>query len=174
MVHLNKAFIISTLTILPCLAAPVPFDQEDVELVTREPLLRAVKHAASKTYNRVTNSPTFQKFSNVARPVAAAVGNHLAYQGGKRGLLGSVASGLLSGRAVQDELDARGYDIQLDLRQLDGLDARDISEALEARDDVYTLSARDFIDYIESEARRELSDDFEARQLAEGSSDELD
>jgi len=56
-------------------------------------------------------------------------------------------------RAIQDELDARGYDIELDLREVEGLEARDISSALSARDNIYAIRARAFVDEMETETR---------------------
>jgi hypothetical protein len=184
MVHLTKAFIITTIVFAPSLAAPLQFGQDDVELMVRDPsffgsigrnvgrIVRGVRNVVRKA------APIVNQVRSVVRKVAPIA----AMVPGPIGAVGAVASAIarrdleetLYTRALQDELDSRGYDIQLDVRDVDGLEARDLSEALEGRDNFYTLAAREFIDSVEVEARRELSDDLEARQLAEPSLDELD
>jgi len=163
MVHFTKVFIIATLTVAPALAAPLHFDQDDVDLMTREPWsLRGA----------------FRKVTGVVRSVSKVA----SFVPGPIGIAAGVASRIvrreveddLYTRAVQDELDARGYEIQLDLREVDDVEARDISDTLSARDNIYTLRARAFVDSIEMEARSELSDDLEAREPTELPFDELD
>lgn len=67
-------------------------------------------------------------------------------------------------RDVQDELDARAYDLQLHLRENgNSLSVRDLSESIEARDNTGRLASREFADPFEREVRRDL----ETRQLAE-------
>lgn len=132
--------------------------EDDIDLMARDPSF-------------------FGKLRSVVRKVAPVA----AMIPGPIGAVGRVASAIsrreledaLYTRAVQDELNARGYDIKLGIREVEGLEARDLSEALEARDNIYTLAARQFIDTMEMEARRELSDELKTRQLAP-SLDELD
>jgi hypothetical protein len=163
MVHFTKVFIIATLAVAPALAAPLHFDQDDVDLMTREPF------SLRRAFNRVRN--VVRRVSNVARFVPGPIG--MAAGVASRIVRREVEDDLYT-RAVQDELDARGYDIQLDLREVDDVEARDISDTLSARDNAYTLRARAFVDSIEMEARSELSDDLNAREYAESPLDELD
>jgi hypothetical protein len=162
MVHFTKAFIIATLAVAPVLAAPLHFDQDDVELMTREPWLRNAMRRARSVVRGVSSVARF-----IPGPIGVAAG--VAHRIVRR----EVEDDLYT-RAVQDELDARGYDIQLNLREVDDVEARDISDALSARDNVYTLRARAFVDSIEMEARSELSDNLKARESTESSLDELD
>ena len=155
MVHFTKAFIIATLAVAPALAAPLHFDQDDIELMTREPW--SLRGAIRKARNVVRGVAKVASFVPGPIGIAAGVASRIVRR--------EIEDDLYT-RAVQDELDARGYDIQLDLREVDDLEARDISDTLSARDNVYTLRARAFIDSIEMEARSELSDDLEARETA--------
>jgi len=189
MVHLTKAFIITTIVFAPALAAPLQIGQTDIHLIARDPSFFGSIGKAVRSINvgRIVNgvksavkraAPIFNQVRSVVKKVAPIA----AMIPGPIGAVGTVASVIarrdleeaLYTRALQDELDARGYDIQLEIRDVEGLEARDLSSVLETRDNVFTLAAREYIDSIEMEARRELSDDLEARQLAELSFDDLD
>jgi hypothetical protein len=184
MVHLTKAFILTTILFAPALAAPLQFSQDEINLMVREPgFFSFVKKSVGGIVKGVSSAikraaPVINTVRGVVRQVAPIA----AMVPGPIGAVGMVASAVarrdveeaLYARAFQDELDARGYNIQLDTREPEGLEARDLSEALEVRDNIYTLRARAFIDSIEMEARSELSGDLEARQFAEPSIDELD
>jgi len=188
MVHLGKAFIVAAIVAAPAFAAPLQFGQDDIDLMARDhnifgsftKAIRSVNvgkimNGVQSAYKKV--APVLNKVRSVVKTVAPVA----AMIPGPIGAIGAVASVVarrdldeaLYTRAAQDELDARGYDIQLHIREIEGLDARDLSNVLQARDNVYTLAAREFIDSIEAEARRELADDLEDRQLTE-SLDELD
>jgi len=184
MVHLTKAFVITTIAIAPIFAVPIQLGQDNELLLARDPnFFSDIGRSVGKAFNGVKSAvrkaaPVLNNIRGVikkAAPFAAMVP-------GPVGVIGLAASAVarrdleeaLYGRAVEDELNARGYDIQLDLREVEGLEARDHSEALEARDNIYKLFAREFVDAIEMEARSELSDDLEIRQLAELAFDELD
>jgi len=183
MVHLTKAFVIATIAIAPVFAAPIELGQDDLQvLLARDPFFKAFGRrigAVARGFQSAVRkaAPTLNKIRGVVKQVAPIA----AMIPGPVGVVGAVASAVarrdleeaLYGRAVQDELDARGYDIQLDLREYEDFEARDLSEALEARDNIYTLTAREFVDAIEREARRELSNEVEAREFT-GSFDELD
>lgn len=184
MVHLTKAFIFTTILVAPALAAPLQFSQDEIDLMVREPglfgfikknvggIVRGVSSAVRKAAPVIN---TVRSVVRKAAPFAAMIP-------GPIGAVATVAGAIarrdveeaLYARAFQDELDARGYDIQLDIREPEGLEARDLSQALEVRDNIYTLTARAFIDSIEVEARGEPSGDLEARQFAEPSINELD
>jgi hypothetical protein len=189
MVHLTKAFIITTIVFAPALAAPLQVGQTDIRLLARDPSWFGSINKAIHSVNvgRIVNgvksavkraAPIFNKVRGVVKKVAPIA----AMVPGPIGVAGTIASAIarrdlaeaLYTRALQGELDARGYDIQLDIRDVEGLEARDLSDVLEVRDNVFTLAAREYIDSIEMEARRELSDDLVARQPAELSFDELD
>jgi len=188
MVHLGKALIVVSIVAAPAFAAPLQFGQDDIDLMARDPnifgsISRAIRrvnvgkiaNGIKSVYRKV--APVIDKVRSVVKTVAPVA----AMIPGPIGAVGTIASAVarrdldeaLYTRATQDELDARGYDIQLHMREIEGLDARDLSNILEARDNVYTLAAREYIDSIEMEARRELTDDLEERQLTE-SLDELD
>lgn len=147
--------------------------------VTRRELEDALStRAVEDDIDLMARDPSFfRKLRSVVRKVAPVA----AMLPGPIGAVGRAASAIsrrdledaLYTRAVQDELNARGYDIKLGIREVEGLEARDLSEALEARDNIYTLAARQFVDTMEMEARRELSDELKTRQLAP-SLDELD
>jgi hypothetical protein len=189
MVHLKKAFIVAAIVAVPAFAAPLQFGQNDIDLIARDPnffgsigkAIRSVNvgkivKGVSSAYKKV--APVLNKVRSVVKTVAPVA----AMIPGPIGAVGAVASAIarrdldeaLYTRAAQDELDARGYDIQLQFREIEGLDARDLSNVLQVRsNNVYTLAAREFIDSIEMMARRELADDLEDRELTE-SLDELD
>jgi hypothetical protein len=167
MVHLTKAFVITTIAIAPIFAVPIQLGQDDVQtLLARDPnFFGSIGRSVGKVFNGVKSAvrkaaPVLNNIRGLVKKVAPFA----AMVPGPVGAIGAVASAVarrdleeaLYGRAVQDELNARGYDIQLDLREVDGLEARDLSEALEDRDNIYTLTARDFVDAIEMKARREL------------------
>jgi hypothetical protein len=170
MVHLTKSLIIASILIAPSFAAPLHFSQDEIDLIARDPSF------FGKLVRKVT--PIVNKVRSVVRKVAPVA----AMIPGPIGAVGAVASAVarreledsLYTRAIQDELNARGYDLQIGVREVEGLESRDYSEALDARDNIYSLVARQFIDTMEMEARRELSDELEARQLAEPSLDQLD
>jgi hypothetical protein len=177
MVHLTKAFVITTIAIAPVFAVPIQLGQDDLQLLmARDPnFFKSMGRSFGKAFNGVKSvikkaAPVINNIRGVVKKVAPLA----AMIPGPVGAIGMVASAVarrdleeaLYGRAVQDELDARGYDVQLDLREVEGLEARDLSEALEDRDNIYTLTAREFVDAIEMKARSELSDELEARQLA--------
>ena len=181
MVHLKKAFIVAAIVAAPAFAAPLQFGQNDIDLIARDPnffgsigkAIRSVNvgkivKGVSSAYKKV--APVLNKVRSVVKTVAPVA----AMIPGPIGAVGAVASAIarrdldeaLYTRAAQDELDARGYDIQLQFREIEGLDARDLSNVLQARgNNVYTLAAREFIDSIEMMAQRELADDLEDREL---------
>jgi hypothetical protein len=146
MVHLAK-FIIATIAIVPALAAPLQFGQEEVELSTRDPW------SLRRTLRRVNLRRVVRGIGSVARVARFIPGPIGIAAGVASRIIRRDAESELYTRAVQDELDARGYDIELDLREVEGLEARDIDSALGARDNIYTLRAREFIDEMEAEAR---------------------
>jgi hypothetical protein len=171
MVHITKALIIASIAIAPAFAAPIQLGQDDVELIAREPfgfLRKALRHVnVGKIVRGVRN--VVRKVAPIASMIPGPIG--IAAGVASRFVRRDLEDELYT-RAVQDELNARGYDIDLELREIEGLEARDLTDALQSRDNIYTISARAFVDSIELEARNELTDGLEARELE--SFDELD
>jgi hypothetical protein len=167
MVHITKTFIIVSIALAPALAAPIQLGQDEVELMAREPFgfLR-------KALRRINVGKIINGVRNVVRrvaPIASMIPGPIGIAAGIAGrIVRRDLEDELYTRAVQDELIARGYDIDLELREIEGIEARDISDALSARDNIYTISARAYIDSIELEAR---SDGLKPRELL---FDELD
>jgi len=160
MVHFIKAaIVIASIAILPSLAVPIQPGQAEADLMAREPWRFSFKKA-------------FRSIGHVLKK-AAPIAKFLP---GPAGAIASVASSIirrdiddvdevLYSRALEDELQTRGYDVEIDVRDVEGLEARDISDALSARDNIYSIVAREIVDSMETQARRELSDELQARGL---------